>query len=476
MNRNLLLATTAVAGVAAFGAAQAQTTIYGGGSTLAANEYIRTIDTIGATTGFYDTATASGNLGATGQTGNVLYTGDGSGSGQKAFLLQDETVHVPGSTQTSVHFGASDAYLSQAQIDCYNAGYASNALTSGGCAAAGYTVTSAFTGVLANGGPIIQLPAFGTPIAIAYTAKFSKALTLQNSDLCGIFSGLITDWAQIVGAPGVTKSTTIQGAINVVVRSDGSGSTFLLTQHLSKVCSTGSAGNSAIAFTTTKTFSTLFSGGTMPSNFVGKSGSQAVADQLYAANGVGYLTPDYTSIALSSVPNSTAGSSINSWTPYAKSHYQLIQTAKVYNDNQGKAYAPNAGGTTLALKNPNQGKGDTIAQVPSSLSAAQIPANWVPIVSDPLQGYPIVGYTTLEFATCYANTAVATEISAWLTQLYGSGNKTNLTKEGFVAAPAGYGADILKAITSNKLGLGLNINNSAVCNTSGRPNTYAGLN
>jgi ABC-type phosphate transport system substrate-binding protein len=474
MSRNLLLTTTVIAGVAAFGAANA-VTIYGGGSSLATNEYVRTIDAIGATTGIYVTATPSGNAGATGQTGNVVYTADGSGAGQKAFLLQDESVHNT-SLSGTVHFGASDAFLTQAQVDCWNAGFGSNTLTSGGCSNAGYTVASSFTGGKTLGGPIIQLPAFGTPVAIAYTANYTKAVTLSDSDLCGIFSGKITDWNQTTNVPGSTHPAAFNGAITVVVRSDGSGTSFLMTQHLSKVCTTGTAGNSNIAFSATKTFSTLFSGGTLPSNFVQASGSGGVANAAVALNNaIAYLTPDYTSVAPNSVPNSTAGSVINNWTANPASKYLNLKTAKVYNSHQGKAYAPNAGGTTLALKSPNLANGDTIAQVPSSQAASLNPLNWIPVVADPLQGYPIVGYTTLLFAQCYSNASIATEIKDWLTQLYGSANKTNLTKEGFVAAPAGFGADIVKAYTKNVFGFNIDINNSGVCNSSAASNTYAGL-
>jgi ABC-type phosphate transport system substrate-binding protein len=473
MNRKPLLCTTVAAGLAAFGPATAQTTIFGGGSTLAQNEYIRVIDAAGVVTGIYDTATPSGNRGATNQTGNVLYTGDGSGAGQQAFLTQNETVHIAGSSQRAVHFGASDAYLTQAQADCWNHGYASNSLTSGGCAAAGYTVASTFAGGRSLGGPLIQLPAFGTPVAIPYTSNYTKTVILSNRDLCGIFSGKIVLWDNVSGAPNSTHLAGLNGAMTVVVRADASGTTFLLTQHLSRVCTSAT---SNIVFTATKTFSSLFSGGVLPGNFNAQSGSAAVANALYAVNGaIGYLTPDYTSVAPNSVPNSTAGSSINNWTPNPGSHYVQLRTAKIYNDHQGKAFAPNIGATTLALKNPNLGVGDTVAQVPSSLAASLNPLSWIPIVSDPLQGYPIAGYTTLEFAQCYANPIISNEIKAWITQLYSSNNKSNLDKEGFAGAPSGFGAGIVKTFTNNKFGFYMDIGNSGVCNTSGGPNTFPGI-
>lgn len=58
MYRMPLLAAAVIIAMTAPGAANAQTTIYGGGSTLAPNEYMRTINAVGSTTGFYDTALA----------------------------------------------------------------------------------------------------------------------------------------------------------------------------------------------------------------------------------------------------------------------------------------------------------------------------------------------------------------------------------------------------------------------------------
>ena len=471
MTRTKLLATTLIAGFAALSTANGQTTVYGGGSRLAQWEYLRAIDAIGPVTGFYDTAAVSGNPGATGQTGNVLYTADGGGPGRQAFLTQDETIHVPGSTQRGVHFGASDIALTQAQIDCWNSGYASNSLTSGGCAGAGYNVPSTFTGGRPLGGPLIQLPAFGVPIAIAYHAGTGKTLTLSDWDLCGIFSGAIVQWDRTSLGPKIALAG-LSGPIAVAYLDGASGTTFMLTQHLSKACTTGSNGNAAIAFTPTRTFSSLFSGGTPPSNFSAQPSFAAEAEAILATSGaIGYLTPDYTSVAPNSVPNSTAGSSFNAWLPNPASHYLQLKTAKIFNQHQGKSYAPNTASTNLALKNPNLSAGDTIARVPASQAALLNASSLIPVIADPLQGYPIVGYTTLEFAQCYANMSVAREIKAWITQLYTAANKSNYLKEGFTAVPAGFGSQLLNAYTSNKTGFGTDIGNTAVCN----PATYAGL-
>ena len=120
MNRNILLATTAAAGIiglTALAPAQAQTitqfTINGGGSSLAVNEYIRTVDAIAGTTNIWANESTHA-----GQIGQFRYNADGSGAGQKAFLIQDATVH--GYTAgLPVHFGGSDAFLSADQVSCW---------------------------------------------------------------------------------------------------------------------------------------------------------------------------------------------------------------------------------------------------------------------------------------------------------------------------------------------------------------------
>ena len=148
MNRNFLLATSMVAGLAGFAASASaqgltganQFTVYGGGSSLAVNMYSRTAGAIstaknvGTVTTVTDTAFPAGvtipqgvnTPGAIAGTssmyqGELYYNADGSGKGQKAFLTQLPSVH--GITDiTPVHFGASDAYLDQSQIDCWNGG------------------------------------------------------------------------------------------------------------------------------------------------------------------------------------------------------------------------------------------------------------------------------------------------------------------------------------------------------------------
>ncbi len=519
MNRNILLATTVVAGLAGFASmASAQITydattnpngaqgtpkIYGGGSSLAVNMYNRTASFIATATNV-GTATLNQGLNTPGAIagstqGELWYQADGSGAGQKAFLTQTPTVHTQETDAGAVvAFGATDAYLSTSQIACWNTGSATD------CSAAGYSTPTA--SAKSKGGPLIQLPAFGTAIAIAHTNfAFTKGIQLDDNDICGIFSGKITDWSGIETKPGGTAPKGLGGAIKVYYRQDGSGTSFLFTQHLAAVCnSTNSA--SGVTFTATKLFADVFgatsSGGTWTagafttntsghhfigaghtpagSTFVAASGSGGVADGLIGGtNNVAYLTPDYTSIAPKGLVHyaavaALAHTTINTATiDPSLSVYQNIKVAKVYNSTEGKAYLPNAGGAYVGLINP--APTDFNPGYPASLAAAQNPTQWVPAIATPLKGYPIVGYTTLELPTCYYDAGTANYMKAFLTQLYSAGNKPNLVAEGFTGVPSAFSTIIKNVFITGKAIYQLNIQNPTVCNQTTLAGTFKGL-
>jgi len=497
MRRNLLLATSVIAGLAGVAvSANAQTAtgfnVLGGGSSLAVNLYNRTAQSIATTNNVGQNVLTEGlnTVGTAGANqGEMGYNADGSGSGQKAFLIQDATVH--GYTAgLPVSFGASDAYLTQTQVDCYNG-------VAGACVTAGYTAPA--TASVVKGGPLIQLPAFGTAIVIAHTNATSKPIQLDDNDLCGIFSGKITDWSGV--ETGTAKNRASQaGAITVTYRQDGSGTSFLFTQHLAKVCNTSNTAT-GVTFTATKYFADVFGAPTVSgsshfinasspgASFVGVSGSAAVANQLITGTGiVSYLTPDFTSIAPNALSHIAKVAALQSTTPGAltagksaadiaalalQSPYQFIKYAKLLNAHSGKAYYPNGGGTTKALTNPSPT--DYNPGYPTSKAAALDPTKWIPSIADPIDGYPIVGYTTLDLATCYSSPAVNSYVKAFLSQLYLAGNKTNLTTEGFVAVPSGYSKTISAVFVKNTTPYALNIGNLNVCNNLNLSTTHAGL-
>ena len=122
----------------------------------------------------------------------VNYQATGSGAGIKAF------------TEGQTDFGASDAAMSDDEIK-------------------------------AAQGNVVLLPMTAGHIVLAYNLPDVKDLKLSREAYAGIFLGEITKWndPKIASAnPGVKLPDS---AITPVNRSDGSGTTFVFTQHLSAV-------------------------------------------------------------------------------------------------------------------------------------------------------------------------------------------------------------------------------------------------
>jgi phosphate transport system substrate-binding protein len=427
MNRkNIACSMLAVALSAGFAhAAQTAVTLNGGGSSLAEAPYAA------------DFAQITSGKG----TDLFSYAAAGSGAGQNAFLNNNIGYFEPVSGSntvgyaagtitygtivgTQVDFGASDAFLAASQL------------------------TNPATGSYSQSsvdGPLIQIPTIGTPITVPFNQSAVSTLTLNDAQLCGVYSGKITDWNTL------NSSIPSGTPITVVYRSDSSGTSFLFTQHLAAVCNSG---DSNVTFTAQKTFANEF-GGTAPSNFVGASGSSNVAKALIATSGsLGYLSPDFTSIAPKS-PNTTA-----------------LPVASVTNGVSGVAYQPTTANTTLALANP--GTGSTNPTPPASMSAAQNPLNWVPAIPVANKGYPIVGYTTMDLSSCYASPTAGKLVITMLKDIL---KKTgayaaNVTNDGFVPLANSGAAKFYTAVSndflSNKSGDNLNIDGSECAGLTGR--------
>jgi ABC-type phosphate transport system substrate-binding protein len=368
------------------------------------------------------------------------YEAVGSGAGQKAFLNNDITQfeNVPAGTLTygtivgtQVDLGASDAALSATQL------------------------TNPATGSYANSaadGPLIQIPTIGTPITIPYNeAGQTTTLKLTDAQVCGVLSGKIYDWHTLNSK--IAAGTTIQ----VAYRSDGSGTTFLLTQHLNKVCNSSNSSFPSYPVPITKYFvSSTPSNNPVfatapgaPASFTGESGSANVAGfMVTTANSFSYLSPDYTSIAPKSA-NTTS-----------------LKVASLVNASNGVAYSPSVANTQLGLA--NAGAGATNSSPPSTKTAAMDPLNWVPLIPVTTSGYPIVGYTTIEISSCYANTAAGSAIIGLLTDTFGNSSyETIIKNNGFVTLSSSAASPYVQAVKadflSNSSGYGLDIDDKTVC-------------
>jgi hypothetical protein len=433
MSRSILLSAASAAALACLATgAMAQTTITGGGSTLAQFDY--GLGAPNATPGTTEFGTYNGSNPAVPFS---TYWEAGSGTGQQSFITNNLTCDItkaqtgtatcsgnPGGANT-VDYGASDATLSAAQLSSW-------ASSSVGQSAAG---------------DLIQLPSMGVAVAIPLTdTKFTKnyQITLNDSDLCGIFSGKLTNFNQL---SDYTKSKIVAGAFKVVYRSDSSGTTFLLTNHLadSNVCTTGNTATGFKFFATT-TFASLFTtnGVTLPTSFIGESGSSAVASELATLpQGIAYVTPDYTTVI---------------------SKTSTLNVAAVASGSVAKG-EPTVKEIIDALKSPVDGSN---LNPPTTQAEAQNPTAWVPLIQTVKKGYPISGYTTFDFAQCYNNASVASSLITFLTDHYTNAAYTKIQNaNGFVAVSKSGAAKFLQAIEddilSNKEKFNTNIANTTAC-------------
>jgi len=465
-------AASAVALMLATSAAFAQestTNIQGGGSTLAAADYLQEFAT-------FDNAAAAGtakflnfdydNL------NDAIYWPAGSGTGQSGFLdnnLNEMCLKVTGSATlcpnntpggiNAVDYGASDATLSTTQIS--------------GWASSTFGQTTA--------GNLIQLPSMGVGISIPVVNSLvtkngatlthkpvAGGITLTDNDLCGIFSGKIYDWSQTSAAAKVTP-----GPITVVYRNDGSGTSFLLLNHFTAVCNAGNSNFPTLPVVASTTFTSVFVTASNPTgappvppgatttNFLGEKGSGGVANTLAGLNGVtitsavGYLSPDYTSVD----PNSDVR--LNNGTQ----SQLVVAGVKLGNFT----YIPDVASVASALNHGVIFNPAGATAPPTTAAAGAQTAAYVPLIETVSVGYPIVGYTTFDFAQCYSSATVTTGILNFL-GLHFSTNATYagiISRNGFVSiATSGaraFAPVIQKAILTNAKLWNDNIGNAKAC-------------
>jgi len=421
--------------------------INGGGSTLALHVYGDNKSTVAPITPggiFYQyTQTVGATLG-------YRYIGAGSGAGQTALLTDNPSVLSSSETGYHVELGASDAFVDSASVLYPYVG-------------AGHPMTT--------GGQFIQFPTIATPITIPVKnpkTTFNGEAAFNDTDLCGIFSGLITNWKATSHGFNLTP-----GPITVYWRNDngGSGTTYLLTQHLAKVCTTANTASTATfkGFSANTKFAKLFVGYTGPltssdtttlwgiptssfANNKGAKGSGGVAagvlnDTTSLSTGtvkgsaIGYLSPDYTAIA-----TSTAN--------------PKLYVAALVNSTDGQLYTPTVANTSKAIQNiPGYA-------APTTKAAAQIQTNWVPAIANPSAGYPVVGYTNVMLASCYKSAAVGGGLKTMLGQLLTGTYTTYVQNNGFVPALSnltGLGAALKATFLTNSNGWNLDINNATTC-------------
>ncbi|EJM00068.1 ABC-type phosphate transport system, periplasmic component [Pseudomonas sp. GM102] len=344
-------------------------------------------------------------------TGFAAYIGVGSGNGKAAFLNNDYTKFVAGTTGKNVHWAGSDSKLSTTELNNYVSAHG------------------------AAWGPLIQVPSVATSVAIPFNKTGTANVDLSVNQLCGVFSGRLTDWSQITGS-GRT------GAINVVYRGESSGTTELFTRFLNAKCAeTGT-------FAITTNFASSYSGG-LPANAVSAVGSQAVMTALNAAQGrITYMSPDYAATTLAGLSDATKVAKVAGVSPAPANVSAAIAAVPV-------PVAPN-------LANPN-------AWVP--VFAATTSPTDPSVVAYPSTGYPILGFTNLVFSQCYADATQTTQVRAFFNRHYGALAATNndaaITNNRFVPLPGAWKTAVRDSFVTASSGL--SIGNTSVCNAIGRP-------
>lgn len=415
--------------------AMAQSVVLGGGSSLVGPSITTEIGDFGA-----------GTLALT-------YFITSSGTGQNAFL-NDNATFFNATLTGSVDYANSDAALSTTQITSYD------------------NSTFATTD---KGGPLIQIPFITTPITIAYvngptsstdtllgpqtTPNQTHSVALNDSDLCGIFSGALTNWHQVTN-PDTGSLFALSAPIKVIYRSDGSGTTDLLTRHLAQVCTTAQTGG--ITFLETQTFTSNFpSGFPTGATFVGESGSGNVKGELVSLasqttsgspSGVAYISPDYTNTFLA--PQSSSAT--------ATQAVASLVNRFITNSPLGTAdIAPTYQQADAAVKTVE-------TSIPNTALKAANQSNWVPNSANPTTGYPVSGTSQIILSECYATPAIASSLVNFLTDHYSTAEFTSVVNGNGFDVPTAYVSAITADFLSNTSGFNLNINGTECTSGSGR--------
>lgn len=242
----------------------------------------------------------------------VDYQSVGSGSGKKSVI--DRTVD----------FGASDAAMEEEEMSRVTGG-------------------------------VQLLPMTAGAIVIVYNVDGVPSLNLTRKAYTGIFLGQIKKWND----PAITKSNPGAKlpdlAINVVVRADGSGTSFVFSKHLSAI---------------SQEFNKAVGANTMPNWPVGtkSKGNEGVTASLKTTPGsIGYVE-------------------------YGYAHSQKLTTASLENKSGKFVAASTASGQ-------------------AALASVELPANLIGWAPDPAaaDAYPIVTYTWI---ICYRHYPDAKKLAA----------------------------------------------------------------
>ncbi|MDT7933266.1 MAG: substrate-binding domain-containing protein [Sphingomonadaceae bacterium] len=302
-------------------------------------------------------------------------------------------------------------------------------------------------------GAMIQIPILVAPITVAFDPVYKKVadangtvttysfnytgrtptggLPMSRATMCGIFQGQITNWNQV---PGVTADPndpdqTLNVPLQIVGRSDSSGTTSGFTRHLSAVCGTTFYANSTATLpaalrTNAAVYNANNDNTPVPGEALGlftlAPGNEGVAKYIAftrnpAPNSsliqgrVAYLGSDYVLPYVANTGQNNFGlvtaAVQNAAGNFARPTPQAVNTAFV------GVLPPNS--TSSGTYNPSAA-GDRSDPAASTSNGVWVQASdRLSIIADPQPAaalyYPIVATTNALIYTCYAN---PTETSA----------------------------------------------------------------
>jgi ABC-type phosphate transport system substrate-binding protein len=392
----------------------------------------------------------------------LTYYSVGSGTGQNAFLNNQPTFF--GGTPTgAVDFVISDAALTTSQVT-------------------GYTRT-------ATDGPLIQVPYIITPITIplvnapAVTSTTTPqtspnnahSMALNDDDLCGIFSGKLSNWNAVTNPEKNTTYPASAGAIQVIYRTDGSGTTELLTRHLANVCTTANTAPN-VTFVDSLMFTDSFvrRPGGIPAApaFVGANGSAGVRAALLSIGtssgspaAVAYLGPDYA--------NGFLATKSTVVTPTTSQVQLSVASLKNAFATGQPIVAPTAANATAAVRTAifvplPAALSDPTAWVPAAPNPGDAPSTAYLALAKPAAGYPISGTSQIIVSQCYKDATVGQAMHDFLNDHYNNAAFISVVQgNGFDPVPGTFPTAIthyfLIGTTAN-----LNINNATACAGKGR--------
>lgn len=438
-----------------------------------------------------------------------------------------------------ISFGMSDAGLSASDVDVYNNGNDDNG-PNAACSvplqkvcvvAPGQTAhpPTTYPNPKEHRGALVQFPISVDPVAFAYDPVYKKVnnggtvtsykfnihfahadgsggLRLDKDTYCAIFNGVaeggnaITNWndprlkalngGDSLADPADPNAGSFSVPLQIVGRSDSSGTTSIFTRHLAHVCGTLGINdpNNQYADGAT-TLPVSLQGGT----FDGTNVSGEVLGKFTLANGnnnvakyvafrdtpgvgqtlqwgkLGYMGSDF----------AAPYNQVNGQNDYNLSTADLKNEAGKFEAANG-ANALTAFGSIQPPQSDSKGHYD-LSNCPNANARCRAhPYDWAEPVSKlsalaaptASTAYPVVGTTNVLLYTCYADKKVAKFVKKFFTwytknQVVQEVPDGLLTKNGLASLPTNWRTAITETFLNNNSGLNLNINKSGKDNCVG---------